>query len=180
MLRAGWLLVLSLSALGTVPAAVRALQAPDGTVAFEAAPRLRQARALHDEPGAPLVDYYFTLRLPENAGEPLQRVRIRQREGLEPLRFRDEAVAFAGVPNNRGRAFPLQAVEREGSAVSLVLDEPAPPGTTLTVGIRSRQNPTSGGIYLFGVTAYPAGERAQGLYLGIGRLQFDRPDGLLF
>jgi len=180
MLRAGWLLVLSLSALGTAPAAVRALQAPDGTVAFEAAPRLRQAQVLHDEPGAPLVNYYFTLRLPENAGESLQRVRIRQREGVESLRFRDEAAAFAGVPSDRGRAFPLQAVEGEGSAVSLVLAKPVPPGTTLTVGMRLRQNPARGGIYLFGVTAYPAGERAQGLYLGIGRLQFDRPDGSLF
>nr|WP_199755917.1 DUF2808 domain-containing protein [Chroococcidiopsis cubana] len=45
------------------------------------------------------------------------------------------------------------------------------PGTTVTVALRAKRNP-SGGIYLFGVTAFPTGEKSSGQFLGYGRLHF--------
>lgn len=49
---------------------------------------------------------------------------------------------------------------------------PIPPGTTVTVGLKPRKNPQYDGVYLFGVTAFPAGETVQELYLGVRRLHF--------
>jgi len=42
----------------------------------------------------------------------------------------------------------------------------------VTIGVKPRRNPDFGGVYLFGVTAFPAGEKSRGLYLGAGRLHF--------
>jgi Protein of unknown function (DUF2808) len=47
------------------------------------------------------------------------------------------------------------------------------PGTTFTVAVEAERNPIHGGIYQFGVTAYPVGEGTTGQYLGTGRVTFD-------
>ena len=54
---------------------------------------------------------------------------------------------------------------------TIAFDPPVSPGTTVTVALRAKRNP-SGGVYLFGVTAFPAGERSWGQFLGYGRLHF--------
>ena len=57
--------------------------------------------------------------------------------------------------------------------VTFVFDEPVQPGETVTVRVKAKRNPRVGGIYLFGVTAFPeGGEDSPGLYLGSGRLHF--------
>lgn len=54
----------------------------------------------------------------------------------------------------------------------IVFEQPVQPGTTVTIAVEAKRNPNSGGIYLFGVTAYLVGEKANGLFLGYGRLTF--------
>ncbi|MDZ4877634.1 MAG: hypothetical protein CLLPBCKN_007069 [Chroococcidiopsis cubana SAG 39.79] len=53
----------------------------------------------------------------------------------------------------------------------IAFDPPVSPGTTVTVALRAESNP-DGGIYLFGVTAFPAREKSSGQFLGYGRLHF--------
>jgi hypothetical protein len=50
----------------------------DGTVYFNSPPRLVAATTTLKEVNRWGVTYYFTLSVPENAGEPLQSVRITQ------------------------------------------------------------------------------------------------------
>lgn len=46
------------------------------------------------------------------------------------------------------------------------------PGTTVTITLEVKRNPSTSGTYLFGVTAYPVGEKGIGSFLGHGRLFF--------
>ncbi len=64
----------------------QAIQLADGTVYFAQPPRLVSATTTFRNPGV-WATYYFTIRLPDNAGEPLQRVTLTQQEGLEDIRF---------------------------------------------------------------------------------------------
>ena len=57
--------------------------------------------------------------------------------------------------------------------MTVTFAEPVSAGPTFTVGLRPKRNPDLGGTYQFGVTAFPAGEKTQGIYLGSARLQFD-------
>jgi hypothetical protein len=51
-------------------------------------------------------------------------------------------------------------------------DPPVAPGTTVRVSIPAIANPQSGGTYLFGVTAFPAGENSSGQFLGYSQIRF--------
>ncbi|MEQ8386848.1 MAG: DUF2808 domain-containing protein [Coleofasciculus sp. A1-SPW-01] len=171
-------LTLSTASLWGMPIApIHAVQQADGTVSFEKSPRLINVFTTFDHVGVWGAKYYFTLELPENAGEPLQKVTISQREGSETIRFRlDDTLAFTGTARNKGEQLPLQSVNRDDATktVSVSFAEPISPGTTFTIGLQPQHNPYWGGVYLFGVTAFPAGEKPYGLYLGVGRLHFYR------
>jgi hypothetical protein len=54
--------------------------------------------------------------------------------------------------------------------VTIAFDPPIAPGQTVTVSLQAHRNPQQGGVYLFGVTAFPMGERNSGLFLGCGRV----------
>jgi hypothetical protein len=58
-----------------------------------------------------------------------------------------------------------------GEAV-VQFDPPVAPGTTVRVSIPAIANPQSGGTYLFGVTAFPAGENSSGQFLGYSQIRF--------
>ena len=58
----------------------------DGTVYFALPPSLVTTTATFRSPNVPAT-YYFTLGLPENAGEPLQRVTFNQYKGKEDIKF---------------------------------------------------------------------------------------------
>lgn len=83
--------------------------------------------------------------------------------------------AFAGPHFAQGPELPLAHVG--GSApsnsndVTIVFDQPVQPGSTVTVALQSTQNPSRGGVYLFGVTAYPVGTSTLGQFLGYSRVQ---------
>ena len=161
--------------VGSLPLASQAVQLADGTVYFDSPPRLEKAVTTVDSPRAWGATYYFTLTIPENAGEPLGRLVVSQREGLDDLRYRDEkTVAFEGDRWRKREEILLAEVtsDRETNTVSVSFDPPVAPGKRMTVGLKPVRNPDTGGVYLFGVTAYPAGDKAHGQFLGFGRLHF--------
>ncbi|MBD2166870.1 DUF2808 domain-containing protein [Calothrix membranacea FACHB-236] len=152
-----------------------AVQLRDGTVYFVQPPRLVEAVTTYKEVYVWGATYYFTLNLPENAGEPLQRVTINQREGVDYVRFDlKDTSAFEGTRSSEGQKLGLKDAtsERKTQTTTLVFDPPVPPGRSITIALKPRQNPSVSGVYLFGVTAFPPGEKSHGQFLGFGRLTF--------
>ncbi len=161
------------SSLTTVPSAA-AIEFPDGKVAFEKSPLLTNAHATFNSVRVRQAKYYFDLELPPDIGESLQKVVINQRQGADDIKFRlDKTKAYFGTHKDRQEELSLQVSQDEVTkAISVIFDRPIPPGSQITVRLKPKQNPDFGGVYLFGVTAFPTGEKPSGLYLGAGRLQF--------
>lgn len=163
--------------LTSIPLSAKAVQFPDGRTAFNKSPLLLNVITTFNEVAVWSAKYYFTINLPENAGEPLGQVKIQQREGFETILFYlDKTFAFEGTPNQRGKSLSIKEVklDENSNTVTVIFDPPIPPGTVFTLGLKPQRNPLYDGIYLFGVTALPVGEQPSGLYLGVGRLQFYR------
>lgn len=145
-------------------------------VVFESSPRLTRT-AVATYPGiGTLAQYQFTIAVPKDAGKPLQAVTITQQENLEQIEFDlNQNKAFAGDRFAGGSAVSIASIGGSESAdfhqVTIVFDPPVQPGSTVTIALRGNR-PTWGGIYLFGVTAFPVGENNVGLYLGSGRIAF--------
>lgn len=161
--------------LGDMTPSSTAIQLDNGTVYFDKAPDLVSVTSPYKGIDTPGTTYFFTISLPPNAGEPLQRVTISQIEGIEDIQFElKETYAFEGKGWQGDRKVTLKEVTRdkEKPAIAVIFDPPVPPGKTVTIALRAVRNPFTSGVYLFGVTAFPAGEKAYGLYLGVGRLQF--------
>ena len=64
------------------------------------------------------------------------------------------------------------AIDEDQQSVTLTFDPPVAPGNTVTIALEPERNPRRSGVYLFGVTAYPSGEKTYGQFLGYGRLHF--------
>lgn len=160
------------STLSGLPA--EAIELGGERTSFVKAPRLVDATATHRTPGA-LSTYKFTITVPENAGEPLQAVKIAQQPNVEDIRF-NPSKSRASLEDSLAteRELPISSIggaEPDEKEITVVLDEPVQPGSTVTVSLRGK-NPSFGGIYQFGVTAFPVGEDSSGLYLGSTRLTF--------
>ncbi|MBW4538011.1 MAG: DUF2808 domain-containing protein [Myxacorys chilensis ATA2-1-KO14] len=163
--------MISMAVLSGVSA--RAVQLSDGTVFFTSPPRLEGASTTQNYVRAWVVTYYFTLTIPENSGEPLQRVTIAQDENVDTVRFSiDETKAFEGQRGRLGATLPIQATtsDPKTKAVTVTFNPPIAAGKTVTIALSPRSNPDYGGVYLFGVTAFPPGEKSHGQFLGFGRL----------
>lgn len=156
---------------------VMAGERSDGTVFFEAPPKIDQVRTTFDEVQMRGATYYFTLTLPPDAEEPLAKLLIEQRGGIDEITLLlDQTIAFIGTPKEQQERPPLSlanvAQSEDKREITAEFATPIPPGTTVTVGLKPRKNPQYDGVYLFGVTAFPAGETVQELYLGVRRLHF--------
>jgi hypothetical protein len=176
----GATLAFATSIWGIAAPSIQAIQLADGTVAFEKPPRLIDAATTYNGTNMIGARYYFTLSLPENAGEPLGGITISQRQGFDDIRFElDDTRAFEGTPRRKGEKLTIKAVTKDDKtkAIAVTFDPPVPPGKTVTLELRPYRNPWTGGTYIFGVTAFPAAEKPYGLYLGVGRLHFYEPDG---
>jgi hypothetical protein len=146
-----------------------------GQTFFSASPRLVRSIASMNSPNVSST-YEFTLAVPANAGQPLKAVTIAQAENLETIQFDlNRSQAFAGDRYAAGSVIPLANIGGEqpknSRAVTIVFAQPVQPGHTVTVALEAT-NPNFGGVYEFGVTAYPAGENGLGQFLGFGRLNF--------
>ncbi len=160
-----------------VPNAI-AVQLQDGTVYFDRPPSLEYAAPTIDTARSWGSTHYFTLRVSPEAGEPLQRVEIQQRQGLDDdVRYDlEDTRSFTGTRRDRGTEVPLGEVthDRDTQTVSVTFAEAIEPGTTVTIGLRPVRNPEYSGIYLYGVTVFPAGEKTHGQYIGVGRFHIRR------
>ncbi|OLP17337.1 hypothetical protein BST81_16165 [Leptolyngbya sp. 'hensonii'] len=174
----GTVLLLTLGVTDPIVRKSPAVQLADGTVYFNRPPDLVGASATYKTAYAWNSTYAFTLDLLENAGEPLQRVTITLKDTPDPVRyFLEETRAFARTPDGQTRTLTLEQVTfaPEAQAVTVVFNPPVPPGRTVTIELRPVENP-SGGVYLFGVTAFPAGEKTYGQFIGYGRIQINDRD----
>jgi Protein of unknown function (DUF2808) len=171
----GAVLLTSVGSIATSPQPSQAVRLADGTVYFNAPPRLVGASATNNAVNAWTVTYYFTLNHLESAGEPLQTVTIVQDQGTDTVRFSPSEIrAFEGTRDRDEARLTLGEVtsDRKTRTVTINFNPPVPPGRTVTIALSPDRNPLYGGIYLFGVTAFPAGEKTHGQFLGFGRLQF--------
>jgi hypothetical protein len=167
-------LALCFGMLGVVSDRVaQAVQLSDGKVYFTRPPEFIEAITYYKNTGALSATYYFTLRVPADAGEPLRRVTLAQTEGVDAIRFiLNQTTAYEG--KNDKSLFTLGEVteDRKQRTVSITFDPPIPPGKLITIAMRPIRNPLTSGVYMFGVTAYPPGEKVHGQFLGYGRLHF--------
>lgn len=170
---------------GYVAGLSQAVQLRDGTVHFVQPPRLVEAGTTLNSVRVWGATYYFTVSLPDNAGEPLQKITINQQEGADYIRFDLKAsFAFEGTRSNRGQKLEIKDVksDRTTQSVSITFDPPVPPSKTVTIGLKPIQNPNTPGVYLFGVKAFPSGNKPFGQFLGYSRLHFysDDIDAFIF
>ncbi|MBW4643974.1 MAG: DUF2808 domain-containing protein [Goleter apudmare HA4340-LM2] len=150
----------------------------DGTVSFVQPPRLVSATTPYKSTHEWDTTYYFTLEVPANSGEPLQRVSFNQIQGVEVIEFNQKTTfAFEGTRKRKGVNLGINAEksDRQKQTFTVTFDPPVSPGQTVTIGLKTFRNPRVGGVYLIGVTAFPSGNQAAGQFLGIGRLQFYAP-----
>jgi hypothetical protein len=176
-----------------------AIEAPDGTVSFAKSPRLINAYTTFSNVRIKSAKYYFDLELPPDMGEPLEKVIINQRQGSDTIRFNlDKTKAYLGTHNDRQTELKLRVDRDEKTnaispkarrcadsfagtfAIAITFTEAIPPGNNITIRLKPKSNPDFDGVYLFGVTAFPPGEKPYGLYLGAGRLQFYQNGDLWF
>lgn len=152
-----------------------AYEVGNGQTVFLKAPRLIRAAATQVSPYSPST-YQFTIHVPKNAGEPLKAVTIAQKTSPERIQFdTNKSKAFIGDSFAGGSPIDLADIggsQSDDNSVTIVFDRPVEPGNTVTVSLRALHNPQFGGVYQFGVTAYPIGENSEGLYLGSARLHF--------
>ncbi|TVQ19910.1 MAG: DUF2808 domain-containing protein [Leptolyngbya sp. DLM2.Bin15] len=180
-LNLGLAAALGIGMVGIVPQAI-AIQLADGTVYFERPPSLIDTSTNRSTASTAGGTYYFTLEVPDNAGEPLKAVAIAPESGnsaSQRIRYRtDRTTAFEGTRRSQGETLAIQttAYDEETQTLTVEFEPAVPPGTTVTLAIRPDRNPLRDGVYLFGVTAYPPGEQAHGQFLGYGRLHFYQPD----
>nr|WP_238718574.1 DUF2808 domain-containing protein [Petrachloros mirabilis] len=148
-----------------------AVQLADGTTHFVQIPRLESASTTFNGVWFRGAVYYFKISVPEGAGEPLQKVTVAQSEGVDRVAFNLAQTRVTDIRRRQSLAVATAQVDAAG-AVTVVFDPPLAPGQTVMLGLRPYRNPSVGGVYLFGVTAFPAGEQPQGRFLGFGRLHF--------
>lgn len=166
---------------GIVAPSTPAIELVNGKVPFKKPLDLISATTTYNDTDVWGARYYFTISIPENAGEALGRVTINQRQGFEDIEFKlKDTQAFVGTPRHKGERLTLKEVTKdpESPTIAVTFDPPVKPGTIVTIELRPVRNPSFGGVYIFGVTVFPAAENPYSLYLGVGRLHFydSRPD----
>ena len=155
--------------LVTVPAV--AVRFADGTVQFAGVPRLGKVSTTDNQTYAWSATYLFTLQLPADASEPLGRVTLQQTEGVDGVEFNLKGT-YAYLNGDRTQRTAVETVQLKPDTLELTFNPPIPPNSTVTIGLRPYTNPRTGGVYLFGVTTDPAGEKVRSQFIGSGRLQF--------
>lgn len=147
----------------------------DGRKVFRKAPVLTRSATSFSAVNTPAT-YQFTIEVPESADEALKAVTISPKKGAKDINFDvSDSRAFMGDSFAGGTELSLANIGggqmNDSNEVTVVFDEPIQPGNTVTVSLEAQRNPSIGGVYLFGVTAYPEGENSPGLYLGSGQLR---------
>jgi Protein of unknown function (DUF2808) len=159
--------------LSVLPLTARAGQI-GGRGYFDHSPHLVRTAASNVLAHSPSA-YEFTIQVPSDAGAALQTLKIVQEQNLDRVSFDPtQSRAFLGDHTARGQSVSLAAIGGEQpknkSETTVTFNPPIQPGQTVTVVLDATSNPWNGGVYLFGVTAYPEGDQSSGLFLGYGRI----------
>ncbi len=158
----------------------RGEELPGGVRFFSSPPRLVDSATTFNAVSIPAAKYYFTISLPENAGEPLSRIVFHQQPSPDPINFYpDQTVAFLGDRRNRGKEIRLESVDwdRSMGKITVTFAQAITPGQMVTISLKPWQNPDVSGVYQFRVFALPPGANSQAMDLGIARFQFYRGGG---
>jgi hypothetical protein len=159
-----------------------AVQLRDGKTYFVQLPMLLEAVTTLNWVYAHGATYYFEISLPQNMGEPLQKLEIFQVEGGDSIDFfRNETIAYLKSASGDRAVIPSKteifpSTDRDRPKIVVTFDPPIPASNelknNLVVGLRPIQNPRYEGVYLFGVSASPQGNQPNSQFLGYGRLSF--------
>lgn len=150
------------------------LRLANGQTFFSHPPQLVQMIASQHQANVPST-YAVTLRVPVDAGQPLKAVKIAQEPNLSTIKFAlDRSKAFTGERFAAGREIPLASVGGQSTPgeAMVVFAQPVQPGSSVTITLETNANPEAGGIYEFGITAFPDGENGLGQFLGLRRISF--------
>ena len=148
--------------------------APRKPIAFVGIPRLIDSTTTQKETKIQST-YYFTINVPDNAGIDLKQIQLTQTSGSDFLGKRiHRTTGFEGTRKNRGSEFPVSLVENNQDTRTMIvsLDQPIPPGKTITIALRTYRNPTISGVYQLRVTGFPDGENVRDASLGVARFHF--------
>ena len=149
-----------------------------GSTFFTRPPWKAELRSFNTNVGEGNVEHYLTIELSPEAGAPLGRLDLQQIRGADTtfLGRLDRVRAFTGRPRREGAAVPVQLrFDPQAGQMQLTFPEPVPPGTTVTVALRTWRNPSVGDTYLFQVVAWPAGANPVASPVGVGTLRIYSP-----
>ncbi|MFM8605131.1 MAG: DUF2808 domain-containing protein [Cyanobium sp.] len=179
----GWAGALLLSlGLGSWPAVVPL--APAGAVElrgstyFASPPWKAEWITYTSNVGQGNAEHFLTVALPEAAGVGLGQLGFGQIRGVDTdfLSRINRVRAFIGRPRREGAPIPVQAAFDAGSGQwRVLLLEPVPPGTTVTVALQAWRNPLWSDTYLFQVVAWPAGADPMPSPVGVATLRIYDP-----
>lgn len=173
---------LSVFSASVVPTA--AVELGDGTTAFTSPPRLADFVTFETFTSERFPTYYVTVNLLPEAGEPLQTLTVSLLEGrFTRLDYRLDAIeVFEGTRSDRGTPYAIAAADYNDDMQTLTIQlaEPVAPGTLVTFALPLVRNPRWEGVYLYEVTAAPAGANPRFQRAGIGRIHIYERRFLLF
>ncbi|AFY61774.1 DUF2808 domain-containing protein [Synechococcus sp. PCC 6312] len=154
-------------------------QFADGTVFFNQIPQFLGAKTYDPITFTFRPKYYFTLAVPATSLVPLSRVQLKQISGNSTIEFLSGLNQAVVTGNPKIPITITQMANNPPRTNEFLLEPPIQPGQNVTLILTAVRNPTVPGVYLFGVTVYPLGEKVIGNMTGTARLQFRNP-GLLF
>jgi hypothetical protein len=165
---------LALFLLGTsLEAPVKAVQVRDGTRYFNRVPVLVSNQAYERVFNAS-SRYTFVISLPADAGESLGRIDIDLGDfgsdySIDTGRTTVHDLEGRRIAVKQTTVLPPHSPS-ENPVVSIELAEPLQPGKIAVIHLRIALTPRIGGVQMLGVTAFPAGEKVHGQFLGFGRV----------
>ncbi|MEM9135885.1 MAG: DUF2808 domain-containing protein [Cyanobacteria bacterium P01_F01_bin.42] len=148
------------------------IQLANGKVFFDKVPRLQGATTTSSRTHSLRAKYYFEVDVPADAGEPLKHLKIKQRDGVDRVKFNLSRTS-ANLSKRKGPEVSIESVSvEEDDQITVSFSEAIEPGNKVFLRLRPHGNPDTAGVYLFGVTALPAGSLVHPQFLGYGRLHF--------
>jgi hypothetical protein len=115
--------------------------------------------------------YTFTINVPKSS-QPLEKISITQRGGLELIKFKGRNVKAYGSSKDQGKIKISQIdIDSKTQSLTAIFDPPIQPGQILTVVLPVNENPLSDGNYFFNVVVYLQGKDEAAVSLGTGRLR---------
>lgn len=155
-----------------------AVQLGDGSTVFTSPPRLVSFVTTENQAGRKHATYYVTVNLLTEAEEPLETLKVALIEGrFTRLDYHtDNIEVFEGDRGDRQANYPVELADydEDTQTLTIQLAQPVEPGRMLTFALKPVRNPTQEGVYLFEITAAPAGQQPTFQRVGTGRLNIYR------